>query len=157
ISLSTGAAAHAIVGGDFNRDGLPDLLTANQVSNNFSILLGYGNASFHDPNGNGFSASGGQIFSPPPAFTFEDLGLIVKVTPHVHGMDNVTLDLEAEYKLITGQASNGMPVISNRKLTSQVTARNGEWGVIAGLLSSSDAHTLTGSLPVFRQRQRTKE
>jgi Bacterial type II and III secretion system protein/FG-GAP-like repeat len=157
ISVSTSAAAVSLVTADFNRDGLPDLLTANPDAGDFSILLGYGNATFHDSGGNNYTSSGGQTIAPTPSFSFEDLGLVVKVTPHVHGMNEVTLDIDASYKLVTGQAANGMPVISNRKLTSQVTARNGEWGVIAGLISSSDAHTLTGSLPIFRRHERTRE
>jgi hypothetical protein len=157
ISISSGAAPGSIVRNDFNRDGLRDIVTANPSTNNFSILLGYGNASFHDPSGGGFNSTGGQTFAPPPSFTFEDLGLVVKVTPHVHGTNEVTLDIDASNKLITGQVANGMPIISSRKLTSQVTARNGEWGVIAGLLSRSEAHSLTGAIPPFRQHGRNRE
>src|SRR5205823_10555254 len=40
----------------------------------------------------------GQVFQPPPSFTFEDLGVQVKVTPHVHGADGVTLAVETSFE-----------------------------------------------------------
>jgi general secretion pathway protein D len=89
------------------------------------------------------SGSGGQL-SVPPAFNFEELGLVIKVTPHVNGSSEVTLDLETEFKALTGQSFNDVPVVASRKLQSQVRLRNGEWAVIAGLMSASQARTISG-------------
>jgi general secretion pathway protein D len=109
-------------------------------------------------------ANGGQVYTPPPSFTFEDLGVGVKVTPHVHDMDDVTLDLETEFKVLGNGSLNGIPVISNRKVTSNVRLREGEWGVVAGLMTSSQARTINGlagisAIPVLGQllRQNTKD
>ena len=144
ISFTVGSGPRSIVGADLNRDGLLDLVTANFSSNNLSVLLGFGNAGFHDPNGNNYNGSGGPSYSPPPSFNFEDLGLSLKVTPHVHGVDHISLDIEAAVKMLSGQALNGLPVITNRQLTSVVDLPNGESAVVAGLLSSQDARALTG-------------
>jgi type II secretory pathway component GspD/PulD (secretin) len=78
----------------------------------------------------------------------------LKVTPHIHGMDEVTLDLETEFKVLTGETNNGIPIIASRKLTSKIRLREGEWGVVAGLLTSSEARTIHGiaglsSIPVL--------
>jgi len=90
------------------------------------------------------SSQGGTVYLPPPSFTFEDLGINLKVTPRIHGMDEVTLDLETEFKVLTGGSNNGIPIISSRKLTSKIRLREGEFGVIAGLLTSSEARTISG-------------
>ena len=79
-----------------------------------------------------------------PAINFEDLGLKLKVTPHVHGMDEVSLDVEAEFQVLAGGSFNGIPVISSRKLESKVRVRNGEWGVVGGLMSTTEARGITG-------------
>jgi general secretion pathway protein D len=127
-------------------DGLPATL---HVGDRFPVLTSgyFGPASF---------SQGGQVYMPPPSFSFEDLGVSVKVTPRVHGMDEVTLDLETEFKVLSGQSVNGIPVISSRKVTSKVRLRDGEWGVVAGLLNSSEARTIHGvaglaSLPALGQ------
>jgi type II secretory pathway component GspD/PulD (secretin) len=90
------------------------------------------------------SSQGGTVYLPPPSFTFEDLGINLKVTPRIHGMDEVTLDLDTEFKVLTGGSNNGIPIISSRKLTSKIRLREGEFGVIAGLLTSSEARTISG-------------
>jgi len=90
------------------------------------------------------SFQGGTVYTPPPSFTFEDLGINLKVTPRIHGMDEVTLDLETEFEVLTGQTNNGIPLISSRKLTSKIRLREGEWGLVAGLLTSSEARTING-------------
>jgi type II secretory pathway component GspD/PulD (secretin) len=100
------------------------------------------------------SSQGGTVYRPPPSFTFEDLGVNLKVTPHIHGMDEVTLDLEMEFKVLSGKTNNDIPLIANRKLTSKIRLREGEWGVVAGLLNSSEARMIHGiaglsSLPVL--------
>jgi general secretion pathway protein D len=90
----------------------------------------------------------------------------MKITPRIHGMDDVTLDLETEFKVITGQSVNGIPVISHRKLTSKVRLREGESAVVGGLLNSNEARSISGiaglaELPalgaLFRQTNKNEQ
>ena len=82
--------------------------------------------------------------TPFPSFTFEDLGLIVKATPQVHGDSDITLDLEMQIKALTGESINGVPVLSNREYKGTISLRDGESGVVAGMLQRSQQNLLTG-------------
>lgn len=92
----------------------------------------------------GASKGDGITYRPPPSFTFEDLGLTLKVTPVVHGMDEISLEVEAEFKLLSGANFNGIPVVSNRKFTSRLRLEQGEWAVMTGLVSVSEGRTISG-------------
>ncbi|MEN6604986.1 MAG: hypothetical protein ABFD86_21455 [Bryobacteraceae bacterium] len=103
---------------------------------------------------------GSNVLALTPSFSFEDLGFVLKVTPRIHGMDDVTLDVEAEFKVLTGESVNDIPVIANRKLKSQVRLASGEYAVIAGLMTASEARTIGGiaglsSLPLLGPLLRT--
>jgi general secretion pathway protein D len=90
------------------------------------------------------TATSGTTYTPPPTINFEDLGLLLKVTPFVHGMDEVTLEVEAEFKLLGSTSIDNIPVISNRKFQSKARLMNGQWAVLAGLMNGSDARTVSG-------------
>ncbi len=92
----------------------------------------------------GVPQAGGNFLTPPPAFNFEDLGVVLKITPKVHGMEDITLDLEAEFKVLRGESLNGIPVIANRKFVSKARVAAGEWAVLAGLLNVNEARSITG-------------
>ena len=79
--------------------------------------------------GNVAAGQQANVYAPPPSFTYENLGLEVKVTPHVHGDDGVTLAVETTFELLAGSAVNSIPVIGRRELTTQVRfwTANGRW------------------------------
>ncbi len=80
----------------------------------------------------------------PSAINFEDLGLSLKVTPRLNDKREITMEIEAEFKTLTGEFVDEMPVIGNRRLASSVRLRSDEWAVLAGLMNSSEARTISG-------------
>lgn len=108
----------------------------------------------------------GQTFAPTPSFTFEDLGVSLKVTPRVHDFGEVSLTVETSFQLLSGSAVNGIPIIGRRQLNTQVRLKDGEAAVVAGLMSTTDAKAVSGfaglsRLPVlgnlFRQASVNKD
>ena len=77
--------------------------------------------------------TGPNYIQPPPTITFEDLGLNLAVTPHVHTALAVTLELEVEVRLLAGSAVNGVPVLANRTVQSRLRLRQGEFAILSGL------------------------
>ena len=88
--------------------------------------------------------SGASGLIAPPTVNFEDLGLVLKITPAVHDQGEVTLDISTEFKVLGTSDANGNPSISNRKYEGKVRLRLGESAVVAGLLDTTDADTRSG-------------
>ncbi len=87
----------------------------------------------------------GQVFAPPPTVNFEDLGLVMKITPSIHEHEEVTLDVEAEFKTLGASSGiQGLPIVVNRKYTGKVRLRDHEWGIVAGLVQVNDSVSRTG-------------
>jgi general secretion pathway protein D len=94
--------------------------------------------------GGGTTVTTGTVYAPPPSFTYENLGAEVKITPHIHGVDGVTLAIETSFELLAGTAVNNIPIIARRQLNTQVRLLDGEWAVVAGMLSPTDSKTRSG-------------
>lgn len=85
-----------------------------------------------------------SVYAPPPSFTFENLGLEVKVTPRIHGDNAVTLAIETTYELLSGASVNNIPIIGRRALKSEVRLADGQWAIIAGMMSHTDSKSRSG-------------
>jgi general secretion pathway protein D len=88
---------------------------------------------------------GNQSYVPPfPSVSYEDLGLNFKVKPVVHSDGEVSMVIEMQVRSLTGQSSNGVPVISNREYEGSIRLADGEPAVIAGDISTSDTRAMSG-------------
>jgi general secretion pathway protein D len=86
----------------------------------------------------------GSFVAPIPSFTYEDIGLTMKVKPVVHGDSDVSLNIDMKVRSLTGASTNGVPVIGNREYTGSINVRNGQPAVVAGQINSTEQHSLSG-------------
>jgi type II secretory pathway component GspD/PulD (secretin) len=100
------------------------------------------NASFSAPIGVDAGDSG--YIQPIPSFTFEDLGLTLRVTPNIHGGGEVTLQLAAEFELLAGGSVNGVPILANRTVESQVRLKDGEYALLGGMTVLEERNSRSG-------------
>lgn len=95
-------------------------------------------------------------------FTYKPIGIILKVTPQVNSSGFIKLTLSPEVSQKAGTSSFGgaggaeIPIISERKATTQVTLRDGYTMGIGGLRSSTTTKGVSrvpvlGSIPVLGQ------
>jgi len=82
--------------------------------------------------------------APFPSFNYEDIGLSVKAKPTVNGNSDIALQLEIQFRTLTGQSINGVPVISNREYKGSISLMDGEPAVVAGSVSRNETRSLTG-------------
>ena len=68
-----------------------------------------------------------------PSFTFEDLGLNLTATPHVHYANEVSVEIEIEIQLLSGSAVNDIPILSSRNFNSTLRLRTDQAAVITGM------------------------
>ncbi|MGH9648686.1 MAG: type II secretion system protein GspD, partial [Bryobacteraceae bacterium] len=105
-----------------------------KVGDRYPILT----SAYIGPNGAGANTG------IPPAVQFQDLGLILKMTPTVQGNGEISLDLDAEQNALNGASNNGIPVITSRHFQGMTRLVDGESAVIAGLMQSSIAESRSG-------------
>ncbi len=100
---------------------------------------------------------GNQSYQAPfPSVSYEDLGLMVKAKPVIHGDNTVALQLEMQVRALTGQSNNGVPIISNREYKGSINLKDGEPAVVAGEISQTDTISMSGipglgAIPLLNQ------
>ncbi len=114
-----------------------------KVGESYPIATAQYSSGGSRPRGEGY-------VQPPPSITFQDLGLVLSVTPLIHSSAEVTLLLEASFKFLAGGAVNGVPVLGNREFQSRVRLRTGEFAIVSGT-AVYERRRLSGGLAGLRQ------
>jgi Flp pilus assembly secretin CpaC len=90
-----------------------------------------------------------------PQFTYEDLGITLKVTPHYHSNGDITLVTDLKIQGLGTLQINSIPDITSRSYVGTITVHDGEPSVIMGLMSEQELRSVQGlpilsSLPVLK-------
>jgi general secretion pathway protein D len=120
--------------------------------------------------GTGGGTSG---YLPATSFSYRNVGVNLTLTPRVAASGDITMELTAEFSLLgadrnVGSESNpvNVPTFLTRNVTGTLRLRDGETGLIGGLLQGNEASNFTGalgmnSIPIigklFGQRKKQKD
>ena len=91
-------------------------------------------------------------------FNYIDVGVNIDITPHVHGLDEVTLKLAMDISAVDSYQNIGgiqQPVIGQRKIEQDIRLKEGEVNILGGILESTQTKSLSGipglaSIPLFK-------
>ena len=80
-------------------------------------------------------------------FTYQDVGVNVELTPRVHENGDVTMHIDLDISTVASYVNVGgisQPVIGQRKVQHDIRMREGEVGLLGGLINTEDDKTVTG-------------
>ena len=73
-------------------------------------------------------------------FNYIDVGVNIDITPHVHGLDDVTLKLAMDISAVDSYQNIGgimQPVIGQRKMEAEIRMKEGEVNIIGGIMEET--------------------
>lgn len=91
-------------------------------------------------------------------FQYQDVGVNLEITPRIHPDGQVSMKMMVDVSSVTGESNIGgiqQPIISQRKDEAEFTLRDGEVSLLGGLITRSEAKSITGwpglaKIPFFR-------
>ncbi len=90
-------------------------------------------------------AAGGVNQQPVTSFTYQDVGLDIKLKPKIHTENEVTLEIELKITAIAGASTiQDIPIIATREVKNVIRLRDGESNLLGGLLRDEERKSLTG-------------
>ncbi len=89
-------------------------------------------------------AAGGISQQPVTSFTYQDVGLEIKIKPKIHFEKEVTLDLELRITSIAGAGIANIPIITTREVKNILRLKDGETNLLGGLLKDEERKSLKG-------------
>ncbi len=90
-------------------------------------------------------ATGGVEQQPITSYDLQDVGIEITITPHVHHNAEVGLELDFKLTFITSPGTSTLPpTIGNRSVKTRIRLRDGETGIMAGLLRDAERRSRKG-------------
>jgi general secretion pathway protein D len=91
-------------------------------------------------------------------FNYIDVGVNVDITPHIHGLNEVTLKVAMDISAVDSYQNIGgiqQPVIGQRKIEQEIRLKEGEANIMGGILEETETKNLQGipglaQIPFFR-------
>ena len=118
----------------------PRLLVLDNHTANFEIIREIPYTEKSDTAAGGSEAITGTVY--------KNVGISLKVTPHVTKDDLIKLHVTPEFGVVVGEAVDGAPTVDTRAIDTTALVRNNQTIVIGGL-RKREASTTISRVPFF--------
>lgn len=82
---------------------------------------------------------------PITSYDLQDVGIEIAITPHVHHNGEISLELDFKLTFITSPGTTTIPpTIGNRSVKTRIRLKDGETGIMAGLLRDAERRSKKG-------------
>ena len=88
-------------------------------------------------------AAGGVSTVPMTTYTYRPVGVDIKITPHVHQNNEVTIELKLTLKSLIGYV-DAFPIFGNRELENVIRLKEGETNIVGGFIEDEVRGTQNG-------------
>lgn len=88
-------------------------------------------------------ASNSSSNSTIPQIQYEDLGLTLKLTPHIEFSDKVSLSLDMKLSSLAGASLNNLPILANRQYSGIVSLPLGDSAILVSDMSQQESRDIT--------------
>lgn len=99
------------------------------------------------------AAGGVSTYLPATSFQYKNVGVNLTLTPEVSASGDITLEVAAEFSLLgddrnVGSAANplNVPTFLTRNVTNTLRLRDGETGLIGGLVQNQESRSFGGAI-----------
>lgn len=123
----------------------PRIFTSNnnQAEINISQRVPYVVSTREDSNGN-------LTFN----YSFQDVGIVLNVTPHITANGYVTMDIDQTANDLQGFTSFNAPIVNQREANTSVSVKDGETIILGGIIRNNVTSTvkkipLLGDIPIL--------
>ena len=90
-------------------------------------------------------ATGGVEQQPITSYDLQDVGIEITITPHVHHNGEIGLELDFKLTFITSPGTSTLPpTVGNRSVKTRIRLKDGETGIMAGMLRDSERRSRKG-------------
>jgi general secretion pathway protein D len=89
-------------------------------------------------------ATGGTPQQPITAYTYQNIGVNIDITPRTHHDDDVTLALKVAVTSVSGSGFGDLPTFANREISTIIRLHDGETNMLAGLIRDDERETVDG-------------
>jgi general secretion pathway protein D len=134
----------------------PNLLTTDNTEASISVgqNVPFATGSFSGTGNTAGGAAGGGFSSPFNTFDRKDIGIILKVTPHLNEGNTVVLDIEQEVSSVADLNSASGLITNKREIKTQIMANDAQTVVLGGLikddvLTGEKRVPILGSIPIL--------